>query len=61
MHFFIDRYREAYVNELDHFIDVVVENGATEIGAIDGRQCLVLSLAALESARTGQPATLELP
>jgi myo-inositol 2-dehydrogenase/D-chiro-inositol 1-dehydrogenase len=61
MHFFIERYREAYVNELDHFIEVVIENGATEIGAIDGRQSLVLSLAALESARTGHPVTFELP
>ncbi len=61
MQFFIDRYREAYVNELDHFIGVVIQNGAPEIGAIDGRQSLMLSLAALESARTGQPVTLELP
>ena len=58
LYFFLERYTQAYRNEMDHFV-AVVENGiAPETGAADGRQALVLAEAALESLRTGRPVSL---
>jgi myo-inositol 2-dehydrogenase / D-chiro-inositol 1-dehydrogenase len=54
LHFFLERYAEAYRRELDHFI-VAIASGATPlIGGGDGVKALALADAALESFRTGR-------
>ncbi len=54
LHFFIDRYTEAYRAELDNFIDSV-ENGTEPLATFaDGREALRLADAALESSKTGK-------
>jgi len=53
--FFIDRYRQAYVRELDCFVKAVLNKGPVEVTSWDGRQSLALSLAALRSASEGVP------
>ncbi|MCK6453578.1 MAG: inositol 2-dehydrogenase [Alphaproteobacteria bacterium] len=53
LHFFLERYAEAYVAEMDHFIDSVNAGKAPAVGARDGRQALVLAEAALQSMKTG--------
>lgn len=47
--FFLERYREAYRAELDHFAEVVTGEAEPGVGAEDGRRALVLAEAALAS------------
>ena len=52
--FFIERYRQAYLNQLDAFISAV-ENGLQPLVTYeDGRRALILSNAAYESLETGR-------
>ncbi|MBR0672508.1 inositol 2-dehydrogenase [Neoroseomonas soli] len=55
MHFFLDRYAEAYRLELAAFIAAVRDGTPMPVGAEDGRQALVLAEAALRSLREGRP------
>jgi myo-inositol 2-dehydrogenase/D-chiro-inositol 1-dehydrogenase len=52
--FFIARYAEAYVAELDHFVSCVETSAAPLAGFAEGREALRLAEAAAESARTGR-------
>ena len=52
LYFFIERYREAYVRELDAFIDAVENGKPCSPGFEDGRRALLLANAAYESIRT---------
>ncbi len=53
-HFFIERYTESYIAEVDAFIDTV-ENGAPMIAEFDdGQQALILAEAAYLSLREGR-------
>jgi myo-inositol 2-dehydrogenase / D-chiro-inositol 1-dehydrogenase len=59
LNFFIERYTEAYMVEIDHFVDCV-ENGAKPLaGFAEGREALRLADAALESLRTGKAVRLD--
>jgi len=55
LHFFLERYAEAYRIELAAFIDAVARGTPMPVGAADGRQALVLADAALRSLREGRP------
>ncbi len=55
LHFFLERYAEAYRIELAAFLDAVANKTPMPVGAEDGRQALVLADAAFESLRTGRP------
>jgi myo-inositol 2-dehydrogenase/D-chiro-inositol 1-dehydrogenase len=55
LHFFLERYADAYRIELNAFLDAVANGTKMPIGAEDGRQALVLADAAVESLRTGRP------
>ena len=54
LEFFIERYAEAYVAELDDFIDAVEKRRAPEVDFEAGRRALLLADAAWESVRAGQ-------
>jgi myo-inositol 2-dehydrogenase/D-chiro-inositol 1-dehydrogenase len=54
LHFFIDRYFEAYRRELDDFIETVQSGGEPAVGFEDGRRAQILAEAALKSAMTGK-------
>jgi myo-inositol 2-dehydrogenase/D-chiro-inositol 1-dehydrogenase len=54
LYFFIERYREAYVLEIDDFIDALETGRPCDPGFEAGRRALLLANAAYESARTGQ-------
>ena len=58
LHFFIERYAQAYVNELDDFIGAVVSKRQPSVGADDGRRALLLANAALTSHRSGRTVTV---
>jgi myo-inositol 2-dehydrogenase/D-chiro-inositol 1-dehydrogenase len=54
LHFFIERYTQSYLNELDDFIGAVLSKLPPSVGAEDGRRALLLANAALQSHRTGR-------
>ena len=54
LHFFIDRYFEAYRRELGDFIETVQSGGEPAVGFEDGRRAQILAEAARNSAKTGQ-------
>jgi myo-inositol 2-dehydrogenase/D-chiro-inositol 1-dehydrogenase len=54
LHFFLERYAEAYRRELDHFIGAVVAGATPLVGGDDGVKALALADAALESFRSGR-------
>jgi len=58
LHFFLERYSDAYRIELNAFLDAVANKTPMPVGAEDGRQALVLADAAFESLRTGAPVKL---
>ena len=53
LYFFIDRYPEAYVNELNDFIDAVANKREPAVTFEDGRRALMLADAANASLRSG--------
>jgi myo-inositol 2-dehydrogenase/D-chiro-inositol 1-dehydrogenase len=55
LHFFLERYAEAYRLELAAFLDALAMGMPMPVGAEDGRQALVLAEAALRSMREGHP------
>jgi myo-inositol 2-dehydrogenase / D-chiro-inositol 1-dehydrogenase len=58
LHFFLERYAEAYVRELDAFVKAVVEKTPMPVGAEDGRRALVLAETALASLKSGRAETV---
>jgi myo-inositol 2-dehydrogenase/D-chiro-inositol 1-dehydrogenase len=58
LHFFLERYAEAYRRELDHFIAAVADGTAPLVGGDDGVRGLALADAAVESHRTGRAVKL---
>jgi myo-inositol 2-dehydrogenase/D-chiro-inositol 1-dehydrogenase len=53
LNFFIDRYQQAYRDELAHFIDVVESGAVPAAGFEDGRCALILADAAWKAVRSG--------
>ena len=58
-HFFIERYRESYVRELEKFITAIEAGQPTPVTGADGRAPVVLALAARLSHDEGRPVRLE--
>jgi len=54
LHFFLERYADAYRIELAAFIAAVTDNTPMPVGAEDGRQAIILADAALKSCREGR-------
>jgi myo-inositol 2-dehydrogenase/D-chiro-inositol 1-dehydrogenase len=54
LNFFMERYRQAYLDELNEFIDVVAGKAQPSAGFEDGRVALILANAAWESLRSGR-------
>jgi myo-inositol 2-dehydrogenase/D-chiro-inositol 1-dehydrogenase len=54
----LDRFADAYRDELDHFIDAVINGTSTETGLEDGRRSLLIADAATRSAQQRQPVSI---
>lgn len=54
LNFFIERYAEAFVAEIDEFVSAIEEGRVPEVGFDDGRLALVLAEAAVTSAAEGR-------
>lgn len=52
-HFFLERYEQAYINEWDHFVEILAGEASPLCSGKDGEFALVLAEAALESMKTG--------
>jgi len=61
MHFFLERYAEAYRIELAAFIDAVTQGRPVPVGGADGRQALLLADCAVRALADGQPIRVPLP
>ena len=59
LHFFLERYTESYLAELQAFLQAVVEDGDVPVGGQDGRIPVVMGLAAGRSLRERRPVRLD--
>ena len=59
LNFFMDRYTESFVSELQTFVRAVLQNKPTAVNGIDGRMAVVLGLAARKSYDERRPVRLE--
>jgi myo-inositol 2-dehydrogenase/D-chiro-inositol 1-dehydrogenase len=59
LNFFIDRYGDAYRNQINDFIDAVANGRQPSPNFDDGRRALVLADAALESLKSGRTVKVE--
>ncbi|MEG9862532.1 MAG: inositol 2-dehydrogenase [Parvularculales bacterium] len=53
-HFFIERYREAFNAEIDHFVDAIEGTAPVPVGFEDGRLALLLADACFKSIAEGR-------
>jgi myo-inositol 2-dehydrogenase / D-chiro-inositol 1-dehydrogenase len=58
LNFFMERYRQAYIDELNDFIEVVAAKKTPSVGFEDGRCALILANAAVESSRLRKTVTV---
>ncbi len=58
MHFFLERYANAYVNEMEHFADILDGSAEPTISYIDGLKAQAISEAALASVRHNKPVSV---
>ena len=55
LHFFLERYMDAYANEIKTFVDCVVTGKPSPVSGADGRAPVVIGLAAKKSLMEGRP------
>ncbi len=58
LHFFVERYAEAYVEEMRAFVDCVMEDKAPPVTGVDGRAPVVIGYAAAKSYQENRPVRL---
>jgi myo-inositol 2-dehydrogenase/D-chiro-inositol 1-dehydrogenase len=58
LNFFMDRYLDSFANELRQFIAAIAEDKPTPVTGIDGRNAVVMALAARKSYEEGRPVKL---
>lgn len=59
LYFFLERYREAYVDEIAAFVRAVQQDRPVEVTGADGRTPVVMAMAATRSAREGRVVRLD--
>ncbi len=58
LHFFLERYAEAYVIEMRAFVEAVLQDQPPPASGLDGLQPVIMGLAATRSLREGRPVRL---
>ena len=58
LHFFIERYTEAYINEIRAFIEAIIEDKDPPVTGEDGRIPVVIAYAAQKSLNENRPVRL---
>jgi myo-inositol 2-dehydrogenase/D-chiro-inositol 1-dehydrogenase len=59
LYFFIERYTDAYIAEMQAFINAVQTDSDPPVTGLDGRAPVVIGRAATRSLREGRPVRLE--
>jgi myo-inositol 2-dehydrogenase/D-chiro-inositol 1-dehydrogenase len=59
LNFFMDRYTESFVSELQAFVNAVLEDNDTPVNGTDGRIAVAMALAARKSYDERRPVHLE--
>ena len=59
LNFFMERYTQAYVNEIKAFVDCVLNDTPPPVNGLDGRIPVVMGLAAAKSLAEGRPVRLK--
>ncbi len=54
-YFFLERYKDSFIEELTCFFHSVEKNEPTMVGAVDGLNAVIVALAAKQSLETGKP------
>ena len=55
LYFFLERYRQAFIDEMNAFFDVVLDGKPSPVGDIDGLKPLLMGFAAKKSVAEGRP------
>jgi myo-inositol 2-dehydrogenase/D-chiro-inositol 1-dehydrogenase len=58
LHFFLERYTEAYVTEVKAFVQAIISDSTAPVTGLDGRIPVVMGLAAWKSYRENRPVAL---
>jgi len=58
-YFFLERYKDAYIDEIKSFIESILEDKEPPVGGIDGLKPVLIGLAAKKSLETGKPVRVE--
>ncbi|PJF41327.1 MAG: inositol 2-dehydrogenase [Phototrophicales bacterium] len=58
LYFFLERYNDSFIAEMNAFIDAIANDKATPVTGIDGRAPVVIGLAATKSAYENRPVKL---
>jgi myo-inositol 2-dehydrogenase/D-chiro-inositol 1-dehydrogenase len=59
LNFFMDRYTESFIAELQAFVHAVLENKPTPVNGQDGRIAVLMGIAARKSYDESRPVRLE--
>ncbi|MDZ7260921.1 MAG: inositol 2-dehydrogenase [candidate division KSB1 bacterium] len=59
LYFFLERYRESFINEIEEFIQVIREDREPPVGGYDGLVSTLIGLAAKKSLAEGKPIRVE--
>jgi myo-inositol 2-dehydrogenase / D-chiro-inositol 1-dehydrogenase len=59
LNFFMERYTESFVNEVQSFVSAVLNDQPTQVSGVDGRVAVVMGLAARKSHDERRPVRLE--
>ncbi len=59
LHFFVERYADAYVEEIRDFIRCLEENKTPSVGGFDGRIAVVIGYAAKKSLEENRPVKVD--
>ena len=59
LNFFMERYTESYVNELQQFVDAVLDDRAVPVTGEDGRIPVIMAEAARRSFDKNRPVRLD--
>lgn len=58
-YFFLERYKDSFVDEVKEFFDAILNDKETPVTGIDGLKPVMIGLAAKKSYETGKPVKIE--
>ncbi len=58
LYFFLERYKQSFVDEMKDFFSAIANNTETPVTAIDGLKPVLIGLAAIKSWKEGRPVKL---